>query len=581
MKKLDRLILQSFIGPFVATFFIALFVLVMQFLWKYIDDLVGKGLELSIIAELIFYASASLVPMALPIAVLLSSIMTFGNLGEHYELVALKSSGISLLRIMTSLIGVVILLAGVAFWFSNYVLPKANLKYGVLLYDITHKRPAFDVQEGAFYNGIDGYSLKVGKKSADGKTLHDVIIYDHTAGRGNSNVTLAEKAIMHVDPLEKYLTFQLFNGEQYEEQQAKPKPRKDDNFEHMRTRFKEYHKVFDMSGFEMKKTNEELFKKNYQMLNIRQLQYSVDSIEKEIDKRFNILHKNLKKFIALEKDTLNKDSLDMLTSDNRLKNKIPLKKNRHINYSAKDSFSKDSLLLARSSLQKMQNNGEDFNNKQPKLSKRSGVKKIDTINNNYSITKEQAMKTVDTLQENQIDSLRNYFFDPHPDSTVLAMIPLKYKNKVIKRALDNAKNSKGYVNVARRDVEIKQSKKNKYHMEWHRKFVLSVGCIMLFFIGAPLGAITRKGGLGLPMILAIVFFVLYHMLNTFGKKLSEEFVLSPFNGMWLSTIILTPLGIFLTYKALNDSNLINIDAYADWFRKRFQQLGLMKKESMV
>ncbi len=561
MKKLDRLILQSFIGPFVATFFIALFVLVMQFLWKYIDDLVGKGLEFSIIAELIFYASAGLVPMALPIAVLLSSIMTFGNLGEHYELVSMKSSGISLLRIMASLIFVVIFLAGVAFWFSNYLLPKANLKYGVLLYDITHKRPAFDVQEGAFYNGIEGYSLKVAKKSADGKTLHDVLIYDHTKGRGNSNVTIAEKAIMHPDPSGKYLTFQLINGEQYEEQQAKPKPRKDDNFEHMRTRFKEYHKVFDMSGFEMKNTNEELFKKNYQMLNIRQLQFSVDSIDKEIDKRSTILHKHLKKYIALEKDTVKKDSL--------------AKPERFIQSSIYET-------------KKMpdEDKTETLSNtvKSPKLSHRGGLKKSITSKSEDTTklqSKTQTAEIADSLQANQMDTLANYFFDPHPDSTVLSMIPIQYKERIINRALDNAKNSKGYVNVARRDIQIKGRSKNKYHMEWHRKFVLSIGCIMLFFIGAPLGAITRKGGLGLPMILSIIFFVLYHLLNTFGKKLSEEFVLTPFYGMWLSTILLTPVGIFLTYKALNDSNLINIDAYADWFRKRFEKLGWIKTEPVL
>jgi len=495
LKKLDRLILHSFIGPFVATFFVALFVLVMQFLWLYIDDLVGKGLEIQIIAKLIFYASASLVSMALPIAVLLSSIMTFGNLGEHYELIALKSSGISLLRIMASLIVVTFILAAIAFCFSNYLLPKANLKSRVLLYDISHKRPAFDVMEKTFYNGIDGYSLKVDKKSADGKTLNDVIIYDYTKGRGNNNVTIAEKAILHPDPEGKYLTFQLINGEQYEEQQAKPKPGKDDNFEHLRTRFKEYYKVFDMSGFEMKNTNEELFKKNYQMLNIRQLQYSVDSIDRQLDNHSNILHKQLKKYIALEKDTL--------------------------------PNLKDSSLISQS------------------------------------------------------DSLQPHFLDPHPDSTVLALIPLPYKNKVIKKALDIAKNAKGYINVVRKDIEIKERKRNKYQMEWHRKLVLSFGCILLFFIGAPLGAITRKGGLGLPIILSIVFFVLYHLLNTFGKKLGEEFVLSPFYGMWLSTILLSPVGMFLTWKALNDSNFFNINVYANWLRKRFQQLGWIKEKSSI
>jgi len=284
----------------------------------------------------------------------------------------------------------------------------------------------------------------------------------------------------------------------------------------------------------MKNTNEDLFKKNYQMLNIRQLKYSADSIDKEIDKRSTILHKHLKKYIALEQDTLSKEK----ETKTQLKNDM---------------------------IRKSETDTTEDVKSQTKQRARADVKKQNT-------------DVADTSNTTKVDSLKNYFFEPHPDSTMLAMIPLKYKNKVIKRALDNAKNSKGYINVARRDIQIKGRSKNKYHMEWHRKFVLSIGCIMLFFIGAPLGAITRKGGLGLPMILSIAFFVLYHLLNTFGKKLSEEFVLSPFYGMWLSTILLTPVGIFLTYKALNDSNIINLDVYVDWFRKRFQQLGWIKRE---
>lgn len=483
MKKVDKLLLRSFIGPFVITFFIALFVLVMQFLWKYIDDLVGKGLEISIIAELIFYASAGLVPLALPLSILLSSIMTFGNLGEHYELVALKSAGISLVRIMRSLIILVIFLSFVAFWFSNYVLPKANLKYGVLLYDVTHKRPAFDIQPGIFYNGIDGFSIRAKAKGDDSRTLFDVLIYDHTKGKGNTNVIVAEKAEMFPDPAGNFLTFKLFNGYQYEEMQSKPKPRLDEQFEHTRTGFKLYNKVFDMSGFAMKNTSEELFKKNYQMLNVNQLQYSIDSLDREIDKRVTTMRKHINPYISIINDTVRMAKID--------------------------------------SLKKLEQNAQ------------------------YG-------------------------------ETLIASIPINRRKDILKRATSIARNVKGFTNVAKRDINIKEKSQNKFRMEWHRKYVLSFACIVLFFVGAPLGAITKKGGLGLPMVLAIIFFIIYHLLSTFGKKLSEEFILTPFQGMWLATLILTPVGLFLTHRALNDRSIINIDQYISFFTNIFKKIGFGK-----
>jgi len=483
LKKIDFLLLKSYIGPFIITFIIALFVLVMQFLWLHIDDLIGKGLDLLIVAELIFYSCANLVPMALPIAVLLSSIMTFGSLGEHYELVAFKSSGVSLFRIMASLFVFAMMLAVFAFFFSNYILPKANLKYAVILHSVTTKSPAFNIGEGIFYNGISGYSIKAQKKSEDGTALYDLMIYDHTKNNGNTNVTIAEEAVMQTINNGKYLRFDLKNGEQYDEQQAKPTPRGDDKFEHTRTKFKSFTKVFDMSNFELNQISEDLFKKNYKMLNVKQLSFFIDSFKTEVGKRSTILQKQIDRFAKLEPDTTKKDT-------------IPVK-----NFVFNDTISS----------------------------------KNDT---NTIIT-----------------------------NTFLDELPQKSRSTILTNAINNVKNSRNYVNVSKRDVETKQKYSNKYSIEWHRKFTLSFACIVLFFIGAPLGAITRKGGLGLPMILSIIFFVIYHLLTTFGKKLSEEFVFTPFQGAWLATIILTPIGIFLTYKAVNDSNLINVESYVEKFKK--------------
>jgi len=490
LKKIDFLLIKSYVGPFIITFIIALFVLVMQFLWLHIDDLIGKGLDILVVAELIFYSCANIVPMALPIAVLLSSIMTFGNLGEHYELVAFKSSGVSLLRIMASLFIFVLVLAISAFFFSNNILPKANLKYGVLLHTVTTKSPAFNISEGSFYNGISGYSIKAQKKSADGTALYDLMIYDHTKNNGNTNVIFAEEAFMQPFNNGKYLKFHLKNGEQYDELQAKPIPRGDDKFEHTRTKFKSFVKVFDMSNFEMSQISEDLFKKNYQMLNVKQLSTFIDSIDIEIDKRSNVLQKHINRYAKLEPDTTE-----------RIKPLIA------------------------------------------------------------------ATEIVDTL--------------PVVTNTLLDKLPGKNKSTILINAINNIKSSKGYVSVAKRDVEVKNKVRNKYNMEWHRKFTLSFACIVLFFIGAPLGAITRKGGLGLPMILSIIFFVIYHLLGTFGKKLGEEFVLTALQGMWMATTILTPIGIFLTYKAVNDSNLINMDAYKDAFKKVLEKFSKKQKPQAI
>ncbi|RMG78182.1 MAG: YjgP/YjgQ family permease, partial [Bacteroidetes bacterium] len=278
MKKLHKLLLTSYIGPFLLTFFIALFILVMQFLWKYIDEMVGKGLEWYVIAELLIYASANLIPLALPMAVLLSSIMTFGNLGESYELVAMKSAGLSLIRIMKPLIIFTVFLSISAFFFSNHVWPKANLKFASLLYDIRHKKPAIDIQPGIFYRNIEGYVIRVGSKEKDGKTLYDVMIFDHVNTTENNKILYAEKGVMSFAGNDEYLELKLYNGYSYNEIRNK-EALKNRNYPLMRTHFKEQIIRFDLTGFKLKRSNQELFKNNYQMLNLAQLERQMDTLK--------------------------------------------------------------------------------------------------------------------------------------------------------------------------------------------------------------------------------------------------------------------------------------------------------------
>ena len=275
LKKLDKLILKAFTGPFVATFFILLFVLVMQFFWKYIDDLVGKGLDFLTVLELTGYVTINTVPLALPLAVLISSIMTFGNLGETYELVAIKSSGIPLLRFMRPLMVVSAIICLFAFFLANYMVPRANLKFYTMLYDIRVAKPAFDIKEGIFYDKLPNYAIKVGRKDKDGTGIYDVIIYENDY-KMQDNIITAEKGKMSISPDKKFLEFSLENGGRYVERG----PYNSVQTDYMRIGFSSYKKVFDLSSFKVMKTPDSLFKNNWMMLNVFQLNKASDSIKK-------------------------------------------------------------------------------------------------------------------------------------------------------------------------------------------------------------------------------------------------------------------------------------------------------------
>ena len=269
MKKLHLFIIKSFIGPFIFTFLIAIFLLLMQFLWKYIDDLVGKGLDFIIIAKLLFYAAARFVPMALPISILLSSIMTFGNIAEKNELMAIKSAGVSLRKCMTPLLAFIIVISISSFLFSNYFMPYANLKAGSLLYDIRKQKPALNIKEGMFYNELSGYSIKIDKKLENGIDLEGVMIYDHTSEQGNDKVIVAEKGQMYLSENENYFIISLENGYSYYEMNINKKKEKRPL---QRSQFKQDILRFDMSDFGMKRTSEELYRNHYGMMNNQQLQ---------------------------------------------------------------------------------------------------------------------------------------------------------------------------------------------------------------------------------------------------------------------------------------------------------------------
>ena len=281
IKKLDILIIRSFVGPFIVTFFISLFVLVMQFFWLYMDELIGKGINIWTIIQLLVYMSTTLVPLALPLSILLASIMTFGNMGENFELVAIKSSGISLLRFMRPLLIFIIFVAGLAFIFSNNVIPVANLKALSLLYDVRNAKPTLNIRPDQFNNEIQGFSIRVGSKDEDGNTIHDVIIYDHSDMQGNNKVILAREGQMIGAPDKQSLIFKLKDGWRYEEGYSHGMP----DFTQTRMHFAHWDKIFDLSAFKFARTNEDMFKNAYQMMNVKQLSENIDSLKRYKIKR--------------------------------------------------------------------------------------------------------------------------------------------------------------------------------------------------------------------------------------------------------------------------------------------------------
>ena len=442
----------------------------MQFLWKYADDLVGKGLEWYLVGELLFYASSSFVPLAMPLAILLSSIMTMGSMGEYYELTALKSSGLSLVRIGRSLFIISVVLCIGSYLFSNYVQPASYLQFRALLYDVSEQKPALNIKPGIFYNGIEGYSIRVGNKLADNQTILDVMIYDHTEGKGNTNVLLAKKGKMVLTADKRYMVLELFNGKQYQEI-SNSNSTKDKDHEQARVSFDYWKKVFDLSDFKMTRTDVNLFKDNYEMMNQGQLQKAIDTFDIEQEGNRKQLVSFIKPYLSFIKYKF--DSSFTVTPDTSKKDSVL----------AYDKFSKD----------------------------------------------DQAQK--------------------------------------LNSAAITIRNIKGYASFISGSQLSKTILKVHYEIEWWRKITLAVACILLFLIGAPLGAIIRKGGLGLPFVIAVVFFVFFYMITISGEKFAKEFVTSVFFGMWLSSLILLPIGIYLVYKATHDSNLFNLESWTGFFRR--------------
>ena len=467
------------------TFFICVFILLMQFIWKYIDELVGKGLDWAIVTELLVYAAFGLIPLAFPLAMLLASIMTFGNLAENYELVAMKASGISLFRIMRPLVVVAILMTSIAFYFSNSILPKTNLKFYSLMLSVRQQKPEMVIKEGVFSNDMNNYSIKVEHKGKNNNMLYDVMIYDHSDNLGNVSVSVSDSGKMELTKDKKFMSITLYNGKSYDEG---PESRQSivKKFPFSRKSFTKEVINISMKEFEFNRVDDKRYAGASKMLNVSQLTSQGDSVFRAYKGR---LWRYLVTFTYIR---------DINLQLNWLGNPI------------------DSLRI------------------NPKI-KPDSIVDFDTQIAAMSTFEKEA------LYQSTINNVR-------------------VNSQLISQQLD--------------EMYGRKKALNSYAMEWHRKFTLSFACLIFFFIGAPLGAIIRKGGLGMPVVVSILMFIAYYILMITGEKFAREDAWSMIGGMWLASFVFLPLGIWLTYKAATDSGVMNMESYHALYKRLIKFLFL-------
>lgn len=468
LKTLHSYLLKAYLPPFFLTLFIGVFVFFLIYVFTYMDDIIGKGMSVLVLTQFFTYSFITFIPTAMPLAVLLSSIMTFGNLAENYELAAMKSCGLSLFKIIRPIFAFIILLSGVTFIFNNYVLPNVVLKSSSLLWDIRQAKPTLSIKEGVYYSQLEGYSIKVGKKSKDGNTLYNLSIYDHSDGLGNNVQLYADSGSLKTSADTNYLQIKMMNGTRYEDINHEEKQKRTRPL--MQLLYKELTVNVDMSSFKMKRTKEDLFKNNHQMMNVWQIDREIDTFKLEIGKRYTLL------------------------------------RNQFNNY-----------FLART---------------------------IHTSN----------------VGKNEVN-IREFYRKLNQD---------EYKRS-IENAMNLVRSSQSYIDTMVDEVSAKNDNILDYEVSWHKKINISFACIVLFFVGAPLGAIIRKGGMGLPVVVAVLFFLLYYVVSIVYEDLVLEGVYAVVFGTWFPLMLFLPLGVFLTYKAAKDSSLFDISNYISVLKKLFKR----------
>lgn len=479
VKRLYWFVLKSFVPLFCMTFFICLFIVLMQFLWRYIDELVGKGLTIDLIGELFFYAALSMVPMALPLAILLASLMTFGNLGEHFELTAMKASGVSLLKVMSPLIVLMGIIAVGAFFFQNNVLPIAQTKMYTLLFSVRQKSPELEIPEGVFYDQIPGYNFFVDHKDRLSGTLYEIMIYDMSKGFDNAGIILADSGKLVMTEDKSHLFLKLWEGESFDNLKEAGSSMK--NVPYRRESFHDKSILLEFDA-NFNRLDEEGMRNQYVGKNITELQATIDSVGRMVD--------------------------SMGVSYSRTIMEAP----------------------------------------------RMGVSSVNYRPDESGRLVEAPVPDVALSKPLNVDSLLT-----GPNSAA--------RVNYVSQALNKAKNMKQEYEF--RSLVMKEELKTirRHDIELQKKFTLSFACIIFFFIGAPLGAIIRKGGIGMPLVISVILFIFYYIIDNTGYKMARDGRILVWEGIWLSSAILLPLGIFFTYKAVNDSAVFNKDAYMNFFQR--------------
>ena len=551
MKKIDKLVLDAFIGPFLITFFVVVFILLNINMLKYFDDIIGKGLDTLILGQLFFYFAIFTVPTAMPLAVLLSSLIAFGNLGEHFELTAIKSAGISLVRILLPIFLFVIVLTAIAFYANNNLVPKAALEAYSLLYDIKQKKPALDLREGAFYNGIDDISIKVDKKFPDDEAaLKGVIVYDHRDNDGNKKVMVADSGRMYTVLNERYLKFELFNGYEYREGMSEQREigGKNGNNESLtKTRFAKMQVVFDLSSFQLQTTDKKWFQGNRIMRNLSELDMDIDSVRREVlSQRLNhYLYKPTYFSFYMKKDSVvmpKEVYKQKLFRDSVAR--IPYAERSRLERIKKDSLkNKSNIVVRRDSTDAI---------KSTKLKKEVA---------SASVPRKQPVKkslapiaTPKTTPKVITDSARRAKVD--------SILSKPLTRETIQGATNLARQVKSQVMNANLSIDNFQKELAIFEIQWHKILANSFACIAMFLIGAPLGAIIKKGGLGVPFLVSIFFFIIYYVITMQGEKLAKQETVSVAIGVWVADGILLMVGLIFLRQARIDARLFEADFYS-------------------
>jgi len=599
----------------------------MQFMLRYFNEIVGKDLGYDVIAQLIFYFSIFMTPNAFPLAVLLSSLMTFGNLGEHFELTAIKSAGISLVRALVPIFTFTIILAVTAYYSNNFIVPKAALKAFSLLYDVKQKKPSMEIKEGTFYGGIDGYSIKINKKFPDGETLKDIIIYDHTKSHGNRDVILADSGRMYNILNDKYLVLELFKGYSYSEQVSKKRrvtsflKRPPEPF--IRTSFNKSKIVFSLASFDLKRTKEELFSGNRLMKSAQELRVDIDSLEDKqtdmieeiqdnsvrffsyhLEEVVEVMKKRLEEreanfqenkeleakhnsILEMGKDSISKtgvtvtdtasalvvdslastDSLAMLSKKDTIENITTKdisgkknskvdgdeKKNKRIDFAKKEYPYKNLINV----------NKEEIKNL--KSAKQKSNKKVTTGKSSpMTIRLQSSNSKIDTLSFEERISIIDSLFKSK-----------RFNNIAITKSLSQVRHVNNHMTIQTTALERLEVDTNKFKVEFYKKLSMSFTILVMFFIGAPLGAIIKRGGLGMPVLISIAFFILFYVISMISEKWARQGVMDPLLAAWLANIVLFPIGMMFLYQAKNDARILEMDFYivmAEKLKLKFSRL---------